>query len=129
MDIIPMLLPGTQAALRDDLGSSTAELVYGAPLRLLLDFFSASDDTNYANQLCSAVQVLWATPHVMPSSHLAFIPQQFSTCTHLFIQCDAVQKLLQKPYDEPFKVLQRSDKTFILGINGGHDTVSLHRLL
>ena len=45
MDIVPLVLLDTRAAPKDDVGCSTAELVYGAPLRLKGEFFSVSDDT------------------------------------------------------------------------------------
>ena len=94
-----MVLPGTRAALKDDLGCSTAERVYGAPFRLPGELFSASDDimpdaTNGANQVCVAMQGLWATPTRTPLSCLVFIPQEFSTCAHIFVWCDDVWKPL-----------------------------------
>jgi len=125
MDIVPTVLLGMPATLIDDLGCSTADIVYGAPLHLPGEFFSPFDDTlpnaiNYTNQLRTAMQGFEVTPTHTPSSHPVFIPQEFSTCTHVFV--------MQQPYDGPYKVLQCSEKTFMLDIKGGRDTVSIDRL-
>ena len=121
-----MVLLGTRAALKDDLGCSTAELVYGATLCLPGEFFSASDDTlpdasNYANQLRTAMQGLQVTPTRTPLARLVCIPRSF-------VRHDAIWRPLQQPHDGPYKVLQCSEKTFILDINGGRETVSVDRL-
>ena len=81
-DVVSMVLLGTRAALKDDLGCSTAELVYGATLCLPGEFFSASDDTlpdasNYANQLRTAMQGLQVTPTCTPLARLVCIPRSF----------------------------------------------------
>ena len=130
----PCFVLCTRAALKDDLGCSTVDLMFGAPLHLPGEFFSASnntlpDATNYINQLCWANQGLRATPTRRPSSRpFSLIPQLFSKCTHVFVWHSTVWKPLQQPHDGPYKVLQCSEKTFMLDIKGGRDTVSIDRL-
>jgi hypothetical protein len=55
-----MVLLGIRTALKDDLGCTAAELVYGTNLRLPGEFFSPSPDTpnpsNYVTQLKSVMQ-------------------------------------------------------------------------
>ena len=58
----------------------------------------------------------------------SFIHNNLSTCTHVFIQHDAVKKPLQQPYDGPFKVLKRSDKHFTLQVKGKDSIVSIDQL-
>ena len=123
-----MVLLGTRAVLKDNLGYSTAELAYGAPLHLPGELFSASDDTehdatNYANQLHAAS--LQVTPTHTPSSHRGFIPLEFSKCTDLLVHHETARKPIQQPFERPYKVLQHTKKTLILDINSGRETVSI----
>ncbi len=48
--------------------------------------------------------------------------------SYVFVSHDAVRKPLQPLYDDPFRVLDRSDKFFTLDLNGRIDTVSIDRL-
>ena len=45
-----------------------------------------------------------------------------------FVSHDAVKIGLQRPYDGPYKVLQRTDKYFKINLNGIVDNVSIDRL-
>ena len=45
-----------------------------------------------------------------------------------FLRCDRVRRPLEPPYDGPYPVLSRSDKTFKISMNGRHETVSIDRL-
>ena len=70
------------------LGGSIAKLMYGALLHLPGKLFSASDDTlpdatSYDKELSVAMQGLWVTPTRTPLLRQVFIPQEFSTCTHI----------------------------------------------
>ena len=49
-------------------------------------------------------------------------------CAHVIVRHDAVWKPIQQPHDRPYKVLQCSDETFIVDINGGRDTIFIDRL-
>ena len=64
--LLPMVLLGIRTALKDDLGCTAAELVYGTSLRLPGEFFAASLDTpnpsSYVTQLKSAMRQLRASP-------------------------------------------------------------------
>ncbi|VDO81856.1 unnamed protein product [Schistosoma curassoni] len=39
-------------------------------------------------------------------------PRELSTCSHIFIRVDLVRKPLQQPYEGPFHVIARHEKTF-----------------
>ncbi|KAG8177736.1 hypothetical protein JTE90_026578 [Oedothorax gibbosus] len=49
-------------------------------------------------------------------------------CTHVFLRTDKVCKPLQPPYEGPFKVLLRREKTFRIAIGRREVEVSLDRL-
>ena len=50
------------------------------------------------------------------------------TCTHVFVQHDAIRKPLQAPYDGTYEVLIRNKKHFTLNIKGHKEVVSMERL-
>ena len=57
-----------------------------------------------------------------------YIPQDFETCTHVFLRNDAVLKPLQQPYSGPYVVIKRNDKTFTIKINNSEKVVSADRV-
>lgn len=54
--------------------------------------------------------------------------RQSKTTTLAFIRHDAVRNSLQMPYDGPYAVISRSDKTLVVSIRGKSTTVSLNQL-
>ena len=125
-----MVLLGIRTALKTDLGCSVAELVYGTTLRIPGEFFvseqtTQTNPTEFVSQLKTAMAIL---THGDSSCHKVNVSHHLSTCTHVFVRHDAVQKPLQVPYDGPYKVLKRSDKHFTLEVNGKQKVISLDRL-
>ncbi len=121
-----------RSSVKVDLGCSPAELVFGTTLRLPSQFFTSSpadtlDPSNYADRLRRFMSDLKVTPtrtHSKPS----YIPNDITTCTHVFIRDDTVKAPLQPPYRGPYKVIKRDTKHFTIDKNGKHDNVSLDRL-
>ncbi|VDP53119.1 unnamed protein product [Schistosoma mattheei] len=56
------------------------------------------------------------------------LPQELSTCTHVFIRVDSVRKPLQQPHEGPFHVISRHEKTFKVDRHGLVKVVSIDRL-
>jgi len=133
-DIVPLILLGIRSALKEDIGCSAAELVYGTTLRLPGAFFSPSSDdpspnpTLYVTTLRNRMRLLKATPPRSGSQSVADGIRSLQEASHVFVRHDAVRKPLQPPYDGPFKVIERSDKYFIVDLHGRHDSVSVDRL-
>ena len=130
---LPLVLLGIRTAVKEDLRFSTSELVYGTTLRLPGDFISSSpppapfDYTNYVTRLRCFMADLKAKPPRTPSQQ-SFVHPTLLKTLHVFVRRDAVRKPLQRPYNDPYKVLKQTDKFFTLDINGTHDTVSIDRL-
>ena len=132
---LPIALLGIRAAFREDLGCSSAELVYSTTIRLPSEFFSAPPATvapsphhyvQSCRQSLSSFRPEDAVPRTCPRP--SYISHDMDTCGMVYLCTDAVRKPLQPPYSGPYKVLHRSAKYFRLDINGKATEVSIDRL-
>jgi hypothetical protein len=113
--------------------ASSAELVYGSPLRLPEEFFvplpaDCIDVTDFASRLRVQIGKLCPVPalrHVTPST---FIFKDLATASHVFLRHGAHKGALQAPYAGPYRVLQRVDKNYTIEVLGGANVVSIDRL-
>lgn len=132
-EVLPWVLLGIRTAWKEDISSSTAELVYGEALRLPSDFLQPTahvltDTTDFLSRLRSHFKNLNPTAAGHHGSKKIFVHKALSETSHVFLRQDFVRKPLQPPYAGPFRVLKRGDKTFKIDINGRTDTVSIDRL-
>ena len=133
IDTLPLVLLGLRTALKEDISSTAAEMVYGTTLRLPGEFFTPSpttslpDPSDFVMQLKSHFQTIQPQPPRMTQRNSS-IPHKLSTATHVFVRHDGVRKPLQPPYDGPFPIIRRTDKHFTIAINGRNDTISIDRL-
>ena len=134
MTALPFVLLGIRTAFKEDIGCTTAELVYGSTLRLPGEFFNQSkgvqtpDQATYATQLKTAMRCLKAAPTRQPQHRQTYVSNELTACTHVFVRHDAVRRPLQPPYDGPFLVLKRSPKFYTVDYKGKQTTISLDRL-
>ena len=82
---------------------------------------------NLIQRLRQKMQGLQATP-TRPQSPTTYVDPRLKQCTHVFLRCDRIRKPLQPPYEGPFKILNRSDKTFTILLNGKEEVVSIDHL-
>lgn len=132
-DILPTVLLGIRCSLKDDIQATAAEMVYGTSLRLPGEFFRNSSppellETDFVQRLRSQMRRLRPVAAASHATNDTFVHKDLLTTTHVFIRTDAVRKPLEQPYKGPFRVMSRSEKYFVLDINGRQDTVSLDRL-
>ena len=132
MDSLPLVLLGIRTALKEDIHSSAAEMVYGTTLRLPGEFFAppsslSSNPAAFVRQLRAHMQRIQPSP---PRSTVrkSQVSDALSTCTHVFVRADNVRKPLQPPYNGPYLVVACADKYFTLNINGRKETVSMDQL-
>ena len=129
---IPMIMLGLRSSFKPDLKACAAELVYGQTLRLPGDYFSespmdSSSDGSFALRLARRMRNLrMQAPRAQ--ARPVHLPKDIQTCTHVFIRVDSVRTPLQKPYDGPFRVIERRERVFVIDRHGKHDTVSVDRL-
>ena len=130
---LPVVLLGIRCAHKEDLNATAAEMVYGQSLRLPGEFFSSSsdmtiDNSDFVSRLRSTIRTLRPMPSKRHGEATTFIYKDLKTCSHVFLRHDAVRKPLQSPYDGPYLVKSRKDKTFDIDIRGKTVTVSVDRL-
>ncbi|GFY00498.1 hypothetical protein TNCV_2138961 [Trichonephila clavipes] len=130
-EVLPIILLGLRASLKEDILCTPAELVFGTTIRLPGEMFDSSkpddDDVNFVSKLKSHMQSLHPKPPKHHGKHPVFIHPGLLESTHVFLRRDMLRRPLQQPYDGPFKVLQRKDKVFFLDINGKRVSVSIDR--
>ncbi|MPC71146.1 hypothetical protein E2C01_065416 [Portunus trituberculatus] len=57
-----------------------------------------------------------------------FVSQDLADCTHVFIRVNAVHPPLTQPYQGPYRVLRRTQKTVNVDRNGSTEAVSINRV-
>lgn len=128
---LPTVLLGLRSAVREDVGASAAEMVFGQPLRLPGEFFEPSgrreDTEGTLKTLRDAMKNIRPAPH-RSSTAKTFIHKDLMDCTHVFLRDDAVRKPLTPPYSGPYRVISREQKTFQIQLPSGPKTVSMDRL-
>lgn len=129
---LPTVLLGMRSVFKEDIGSTTAELVYGETIRLPGEFFEPATDkqttSEFVKDLRHYFELIRPTCTSNHGSATTFVPKQLHNCTHVFVRHDAVRTSLQKPYDGPYSVIKRSDKHFTLLIKNRQVAVSIDRL-
>lgn len=132
---LPLVLLGIRTALKEDLKTSSAELLYGEPLRLPGELLAASFSTERSEDISDfVVQLRKKMAKLRPTaaSHHAqqqpFIFRDLPTASHVFLRDDTVRRPLQQPYTGPYKIINRKEKTMTINIRGKSVEVSLDRI-
>lgn len=130
-DTLPLILLGLRSTIKLDLKATPAELTFGSTLKLPGEFLVSSNknfDTDFIQQLKTKMAEL-RTPNTSNHSKLnVFIHKDMKNCTHVFVRNDTVKASLQQPYDGPYVIVKRHDKTFEILINGRKSNISIDRL-
>ena len=69
-----------------------------------------------------------SAPLLFHGSQPVQVPQALSKASAVYVRVDAVRPPLQRPYEGPFPVISRTDKTFCLRRNGKDWNVSVDSL-
>lgn len=135
LEALPLVLLGVRTALKDDLKSSSAELLYGESLRLPGEFVTTSraskcveDPSDFVanfRQRMSKLRPVPASRHADPG---CFTYKDLPTSSHAFLRDDSVRRPLTPAYTGPHRILQLKTKTVVLDINGKSTEVSLDRV-
>ena len=124
---------GLRSVVREDLGSTACEMVYGMNLHLPSQFFDFqsmpfSDFSMYREQQKAYLHNFnYILPRI-PTSRSTYIDKKLDTCSHVFIKNDAHTGPLDQPWTGPYAVLEGGKKTFVVMRNDRHYTVSVDRI-
>ncbi|GBO37772.1 Retrovirus-related Pol polyprotein from transposon 412 [Araneus ventricosus] len=129
---LPTILLGFRATWKEDLEATTADMVYGAPIRLPGEFLSPTTDSpdpsTFVGKLKEVMKRLLPPKTQHHGQHSVFVSKDLSSCSHVFLRTDALRKGLQPPYEGPFQVLDRNEKIFKISKNGKELTVNIDRV-
>jgi cleavage and polyadenylation specificity factor subunit 1 len=131
MEKLPIVLLGIRTALKEDLNTSTAELVYGCTLRLPGEFFSVSGMKSPQQLLLSLrehFRQIRPTPTSRHGSTGMFVHAALKDTSHVFIRDDSVRRPFQSPYSGPYLVLDRKQKFFQVQVGTQQKWISIDRL-
>ena len=113
---LPYVLLGVRSAVKELLGRSAAEMIYGKTLRLPGEFtekYTVDAHTNldnYSDKLRVAMSRLRLCPPRDTHQKNIFQYKEIDTCTHVFLRRIAIAPPLTAPYDGPYKVIVRSGR-------------------
>jgi transposase InsO family protein len=130
---VPWVLLGIRSTPREDSNSSPAEAVFGMPLVLPGQFLGQPEPPPaFYDELRQAMA---GFQPVKPAHNTASgaraptqLPAALLSATYVLVRRDGHVPPLTPLYDGPYKVLQRSLRTFRLQIGNKQDTVSTSRL-
>lgn len=134
MDELPVVLLGIRSTWKAGIDAAPAQLVYGTNVRLPGDFLPPPvegkqvPDNAFIQELQQNLQKLAPLPPTWNAPSRAYIPQDLHTAEQVYVRHDAVRGPLVKPYDGPYPVVARSDKSFLINKNGKEMKVTIDRL-
>ena len=134
VDQLPWVLLGIRTMPKEDIGASSAELVYGAPLTVPGDFAPMLPNqlspsvAEHLRTMRGYVEQLVPVPMSRHGDKQIALPSALRTAQFVFVRVDGHKTPLAKPYTGPYQVLQRDDKHFLLQIGTRQDRVSVDRL-
>ena len=118
MEHLPFVLLGLRTSIRADALCSPSDLVYGGPLRLPGDLVSPSAASPALSEFASRLKTVMSQACPMPVVHHGVPPSRVDRrllqASHVFLRVDAVRRPLVAPYEGPYAVLERSEKTFVI---------------
>ncbi|KAK3797489.1 hypothetical protein RRG08_040971 [Elysia crispata] len=121
-DELPWVLLGLRTVPKEDLDTSSAELVYGEPLTVPGEFVNPNSRLHPSNNLFHSLAERFAP---IPTSHHGLstpsIPPSLKNARFVFVRRDCHRGPLQRPYDGPYRVITPGPKTFRVMIRRRED--------
>lgn len=127
---LPLVLLGIRSAFKQDLKTSSAELVYGTTLKLPVEIIieqSDPDPKSFADSLTAIMNKLKPTGTRVKQSTIV-IPTELINCKHVLVRVDCHRKPLDRPYRGPYEVIKRNEHTFTIRTPNGTEDVNIRRL-
>lgn len=126
-----MVLLGLRATLKEDIEATAAEMVYGQNLQLPGAFFDATESPTEA-QLVQALrhhcQLLRPSETAHHDRPRIFVPKSLAECDWVILRIDSQRRPFQQPYEGPFRVISRTQKTMTLKKGKSEIVVGIDRV-
>nr|XP_015908304.2 uncharacterized protein LOC107440041 [Parasteatoda tepidariorum] len=107
-------------------------MVYGKCIKLPGEFFENSKVTTLAENFISNLQHQMETLKPLESKYFKrnkeLVHKDLSSCSHVFMRIDRVRKPLESPYQGPYKVMDKTEKYFVISYKGKKVSISIDRL-
>ncbi|XP_037960652.1 uncharacterized protein LOC119689815 [Teleopsis dalmanni] len=132
-ELLPTVLLGLRTRFKEDLQTSTAEMLCGSPIRLPNEFVEDDQQCTspqiFIEEFRKHMRLVRPTPATHHRNNVSFVLKNLYNCSHVLLRTDSVRRPLEPPYTGPFRVLSRpTDRTFVIEIQGKETTVSAERL-
>ena len=134
LEKLPLILLSMRSAVKEDLGYSTAELMFGVNLRLPCDLLvrnrnpALTDITEYNQRLQTFMNEVGPAQSRPAQTSEGYLDPKLKTATHVFVRVDRVRRPLEAPYEGPFEVVLRTPTHYTLKRRGKTDNVHVSRL-
>ena len=131
IDSLPLVLLGLRSAIKEDLNCSSAELVYGTPLRLPGEMFHPTPKVQpieFLEKLRKIFQNIRPIPTATHGRKNFFVAPNFFNTSHFFLFNNVNHGSLSPSYIGPYKVLKKSEKYFDIEIDNTPKRISIDRL-
>lgn len=131
-EVIPTVLLGLRAALKEGKQHTIAQMVYGKTIKLPGEFFDQPrvkcNEEAFTSQLQRHMDLVKPMPVELKTRQSIFVHKDLKSCSHVFVRIDRVRKPLEPTYDGPYEVLSRNSKFYSLRIKGNPSNISIDRL-
>lgn len=131
-DKLPLILLALRNTVKEDIGATPAQLVFGESVQLPGCFFDNSLETEPSSEYVKDLQEHFKDMRSAATAHHGekkqYVPTQLKECKFVFVRNDAVRRPFQPPYKGPYEVVTRQDKGMVLRINGKDELIGIDRL-
>ena len=130
---LPAVLLGLRSTVKEGLGTSAAEAIYGEPLRLPESLVSTPTDPPSPAFVDDIRRHAYGTSFIPATRHgsegVSRGLEALRAASHVLVHQDHVRPPLTRPYKGPYRVISRSRDYFTLDLDGREDSVSISRLV
>jgi len=132
-EVLPTVLLGLRTSFKEDIKASAVELVLGTTLRIPGEYFASEEPTGYPQMFTEKfrnyMRLVRATPTTHHTRTKAFIHKELENCTHVFVRVDKPRRPLNQPYEGPFPVIQRLNRSvYRINFKGQTQDINVDRL-
>ena len=124
---LPWVLLGLRTTPHAALGTSPAEALYATPIRIPADSLPGSPTPQSWEDLHQSVDE-WQPPVVTYQARQSYLPPTLGSAPFVFLRIDHHKPPLTPPYEGPYAVLERREKTYKINWKGKQTWVGIDRL-